>query len=460
LGEGLKLTDAIKRFNNPRPLFRFTTIFITTTIACRWRSELSGRADFHYFKEMPMNPTTRRGHSVFTPRQAGFLFITIIYVLLIVSCGTVPTRNPLPEELGNQARIPGIPKARTWGDASPPWMDKFFALSEEELKATYPGVYGTEHNYLAISGGGENGAFSAGFLQGWSETGTRPEFTAITGVSTGALISPFAFLGSDHDSTLKEIYTGVSTKDIFIKRNLLVGLTSDALADTDPLFKLIQKYVTPEIREALAAEARRGRLLNVATTNLDAGRPVIWNLTRIAASEHPHALELIHKILLASASIPVAFPPVFIDVEANGQQYDEIHVDGGGASQVFLYPLGIDWQRVMKKVDVQGTPNVYLLRNARLNPMWQTVEPKLTKIANRTIGSLIRTQGIGDMYRVYLGAKRDGMDYHLAYIPDDFKEEPNEPFDREYMTNLYNLGYRLAKEGGAWRKSPPGAEVE
>lgn len=407
-----------------------------------------------------MIPTNPRGHSVFPPRQAGALVLAFLSILLMVGCGTVPTRNPLPEELGDQALIPGIPKARTWGDSAPPWMEAFFALSEEEIKATYPGIYGTAHHYLAISGGGANGAFSAGFLAGWSETGTRPEFTAVTGVSTGALISPFAFLGSDYDATLKEIYTGISTKDILIKRNVLVGLTSDAMADTYPLLKLIQKYVTPEIREALAAEFRRGRLLNVGTTNLDAGRPVIWNLTRIAASDHPEALELIHKILLASASIPVAFPPVLIQVEANGQGFDEMHVDGGGASQIFLYPLGIDWHRVVQKVNVQGTPHVFLLRNARLNPVWQTVEPKVTEIAARSIDSLIRTQGIGDMYQVYLGTKRDGLDYNLAYIPNDFKEKPQEAFDREYMTKLYAIGHRQAKEGGNWRKFPPGAEVE
>ena len=160
---------------------------------------------------------------------------------------------------------------------------------------------------------------------------------------------------------------------------------------------------------------------------------MIWNLTRIAASEDPKSLELIHKILLASASIPVAFPPVFFEVEANGQRYDEIHVDGGGASQIFLYPIGIDWKRVEEKLNVQGTSKVYLLRNARLGPGWQTVEPKVTTIAGRTIGSLIRTQGIGDMYRVYLAAKRDGMDYHLAYIPDDFNEQPKEAFDRVHI---------------------------
>ena len=392
--------------------------------------------------------------------QSGVLVMVSVYCLLIVGCGTVPTRNPIPEDLANQAIIPGIPKAWFWGDASPPWMEAWFDMSEEEIKTRYPGVYGKTHSYLAISGGGANGAFSAGFLRGWTETGTRPEFTAVAGVSTGALISPFAFLGSQYDATLQEIYTGVSTKDILTKRNLLVGLTSDAMADTAPLLKLIQKYVTSEIRQALAAEFGRGRLLTVATTNLDAGRPVIWNITRIAASDHPKALELIHKVLLASASIPVAFPPVFIEVEANGQRYDELHVDGGGESQIYLYPLGLDWGKVVKKLNVQGTPGVYLLRNARLNSDWQTVEPTVTKIANRTIGSLIRTQGIGDMYRVYLGVKRDGLDYHLAYIPDTFTEKPNEPFDREYMTKLFDLGYRQAKEGGSWRKFPPGAELE
>ncbi len=392
--------------------------------------------------------------------RAGILLIGFLHSLFIVGYGTVPTRNPIPEELGNEAIIPGIPKAKAWGDESPPWAEAWFSRTEEQIKKRYPGLYGGELSYLAISGGGANGAFTAGFLLGWTESGNRPEFTMVTGVSTGALISPFAFLGSKYDATLKEIYTGISTKDILTERNLFVGLSSDALADTAPLMTLIQKYVTPDIIKALATEFRKGRQLNVGTTNLDAGRPVIWNLTRIAASEDPKSLELIHKILLASASIPVAFPPVFFEVEANGQRYDEIHVDGGGASQIFLYPIGIDWKRVEEKLNVQGTSKVYLLRNARLGPAWQTVEPKVTSIAGRTIGSLIRTQGIGDMYRVYLAAKRDGMDYHLAYIPDDFTEQPNEAFDRPYMTKLFDLGYRQAKGGGGWKKYPPGAEVE
>ena len=372
---------------------------------------------------------------------------------------TGPPRKSLPQEFSEHAVIPSIPRARMWGDVAPPFSEEWFAMSQEEVQLQYPGIYGKEHSYLAISGGGANGAFGAGLLLGWTASGTRPEFTMVTGISTGALIAPFAFLGSAYDGPLKEIYTGVSTKDIFTKRDLLTGLTSDAMADTRPLQYLISKYVTPQMMEALGGEFRTGRVLWIGTTNLDAGRPVIWNISRIAASGKPGALELIHKVLLASASIPVAFPPVLIEVEAGGQCYDELHVDGGGASQIFLYPLDVDWGRLMKKLNVQGTPKAYLIRNARFLADWKTVTPTLASIASRSIGSLLRTQGIGDMYRVYLGTKRDGLSYHLAYIPDDFTDQPREPFDTEHMRKLFNLAYNMAKEGYPWLNHPPGAEV-
>ena len=149
-----------------------------------------------------------------------------------------------------------------------------------------------------------------------------------------------------------------------------------------------------------------------------------------------------------------------IEVEADGQRYDELHVDGGGSSQVFLYPLGIDWNRVEQKLKVRGTPKAYLIRNARFRADYKTVTPSVASIAGRSIDSLLRTQGIGDMYRVYLGTKRDGLSYHLALIPDDFTDQPKEIFDTEYMRKLFDVGYRLAKEGYPWLKYPPGAEVQ
>ena len=392
--------------------------------------------------------------------QTGIVVLMSLCTLVLCEgCGTVPARTPLSEELSQVAKIPGIPHARMWGDEAPPWAKDWNQKLPEELKEEYPALFGNPHEYLAISGGGANGAFAVGLLLGWTASGSRPDFEIVTGISTGALIAPFAFLGSDYDSTLKEIYTGISTKDILSKRNPFIGLSSDAMADSTPLLNLIQKYVTPTVLKNLGKEYQKGRQLSVATTNLDAGRPVIWNLTRIAASGHPKALELTHKVLLASASIPVAFPPVLIEVEAQGQPYDELHVDGGGASQIYLYPLGIDWRHVTEALNVTGAPNVYLIRNARLDPDFEPVEPKVPALAERTIGSLIRTQGIGDMYRVYLGAQRDGINYNLAYIPAEFHEPSNEPFDPEYMTKLFHLGYNLAKDGYQWQTAPPGFRV-
>lgn len=163
-------------------------------------------------------------------------------------------------------------------------------------------------------------------------------------------------------------------------------------------------------------------------------------------------------MLLASASIPGAFPPVYIEVDANGQRYDEMHVDGGASSQVFLYPAALDWRELSAQLGIKGEGRVYVIRNAELAPDWQAVKPKLAPISGRTISSLIRTQGTGDLYRIYLGTQRDGLDYNLASIPGDFDEKPTEPFDPEYMQKLFDLGYRLAKAGYPWGKAPPGLE--
>jgi hypothetical protein len=151
-------------------------------------------------------------------------------------------------------------------------------------------------------------------------------------------------------------------------------------------------------------------------------RPVIWRLGAIANSGHPDALELIRKILLASASIPAMFAPVLIPVEVDGKQYDELHVDGGAASQMFLYPVGIDYDEVLERLAVPGRPKVYVIRNSRLAPMYKHIPNRLIPIAGRSLQSLVRTQGIGDLYRMYMQTCRDGLDFNLAYIPAEFRQ--------------------------------------
>ena len=319
---------------------------------------------------------------------------------IIQGCASAPKRNPLPEAYSEIAQIPGIPYARFWGDELPYFLenDEFIAEVRARWKAA-PKETRRSPAYLAISGGGENGAFGAGLLVGWTEVGNRPPFRIVTGISTGGLIAPFAFLGPDYDPQLKGIYTAYSAKDLVRRRGWLELLRSDSIVSTEPLQELIAEYVDERMVRAIAAEFEKGRALMVGTTDLDAGRPVIWNLTRIAASGDPKALDLIRKVMLASASIPGAFPPVYIEIEARGQRYDEIHVDGGTTSQVFLYPAALDWSQFAEELGLSTEDQrLYVIRNGRLTSQWETIRPRLAPIALRSIGTLITTQGVGDLY--------------------------------------------------------------
>jgi hypothetical protein len=382
--------------------------------------------------------------------------LIIVWVILIIGavlqgCATPPMRGiPLPQELSTSATIPDIPDARRWGDERPSGLDAWLSLPKKDLRARYAGVMNRPHSYLVISGGGADGAYGAGLLCGWTDHGTRPEFQIVTGISTGALIAPFAFLGSDYDPLLREVYTRYSTRDLVAPRSLWQIIRSDSAMDTTPLRSLIAQYFNDDVIKAIAAEGRRGRSLLVGTSNLDAARPVIWDITRIADSGAPGARDLIHDVILASASIPGAFPPVLIEVEANGQLYDEMHVDGGVMGQLFFGGKGINWDIVFERLGVVGKPALYLIRNGRLRESWESVEPRLLPVVSRTVSSLIRTQGIGDLAKVYILAEKYQFNLELAHIPEDFTIEPTEPFDREYMRALFELGYERARTGRPW----------
>lgn len=311
-------------------------------------------------------------------------------------------------------------------------------------------------NVLAISAGGENGAFTAGLLNGWTARGDRPEFNAVTGVSTGALIAPLAFLGPHYDQVLTTTYTSVTQRDIFHRRSLLRGLVTDAFTDTGPLVRMTSRYVDRPLLKAIAAEYAKGRLLLVGTTNLDTGEPVIWNMTAIAASQDPHALELFRKVLLASAAIPGVFPPVMIDVTVDGVRYQEMHVDGAVSTQVFAYPPGL---RLAEQVPGAGTERrltLYVLQNSQMGPTWASVRRRALPIAAHAISTLMRAQGLGDLERIYVLAQRDHVDYRLAFIPKSFVAARKEPFDTAYMRSLYRTGYDFGAAGVSWRNTPPG----
>jgi hypothetical protein len=331
------------------------------------------------------------------------------------------------------------------------------ALSKEQQWLISQGRRGGElppAYFLAISGGGDDGAFGAGILSGWSAAGTRPQFKAVTGISTGALIAPFAFLGPKYDYVLQRVYTTTGPKDIFKKRGIVEGILGDAMADTRPLAGIIASYVTRSLLDEIAAEYAKGRMLLVGTTNLDTLEPVVWNMTAIAASKKADAVPLFRSVLLASAAMPGAFPPVMIDVNVDGKRYAEMHVDGGTASQVFFYP---------PSMSLAGAPPrkraLYVIRNARIDADWLSVERRTLSIATRAIASLTRTQGIGDLYRIYSTTQRDGIDFNLAFIPPTFNELHREQFDTGYMRALFEVGRSMATNGFPWAKLPPGYDA-
>jgi len=383
---------------------------------------------------------------------------TAVLLLLVQGC-TFPSRLPaVPDNLTTKASVPGITNVRYWMDLDPkPLIREVLASIGREreflVRSGYQGLL-PGGGGLAVSGGGDNGAFGAGLLVGWTAAGNRPTFKIVTGISTGALIAPFAFLGPDYDERLKSVFTNVSAKDIFEERSVLAALWDDAMADTEPLWRLVERHINEEMLRAIAKEYQKGRLLFVATTNLDARRPVIWNMGAIAESRHPRALRLFRSILIASAAIPGAFPPVMIDVEVGDQRFQEMHVDGGAMAQAFLYPPSLHADE--KHLKVRRGRKAYIIRNARLDPNWASVDRRTLDIAGRAITSLIHTQGIGDLYQLYLITKRDGIDFNLAFISSDFKVERKEPFDTNYMRKLFDHGYKLARKGYPWQKYPPG----
>ena len=332
--------------------------------------------------------------------------------------------------------------------------------TDEDFRSKEPAIFEKPHAYLAISGGADKGAYGAGLLVGWTKNGTRPEFTMVTGVSTGALIAPFAFLGSDYDKQLQDVFTHTSTKDILKERSFSDYITNDGITDSAPLKKLIAHYIDNDFVEAIARESKIGRQLSIGTVNLEAGRAVTWNISAIAMSEHPGKVDLIHSILLASASIPIEFSPVMIPVESNGKIYHEMHVDGGVGSQVFLYPEKMDWKKVIKRYKVTGKPEVYVIRNAFIDPGYQTIEHDLISITGRAIDLLIKNQSIGDIYKIYSLCKRDNLHFNLIYMPSTFKESSNEFFDPIYMTKLFKFAENMAIEGVPWKNKPPGFDVK
>ncbi len=247
----------------------------------------------------------------------------------------------------------------------------------------------------------------------------------------------------------------MSGEDIYRKRGLVGTLRSGAAADNSPLRRLVEHYVTEAMLDDIAREHLKGRRLLIGTTNLDAERPVVWDIGAIATSGQPGRIRLVQDILVASAAIPGVFPPVRIKVQVEGKTRDELHVDGGTSNQAFLFPRILSLRALDKTQGRHVNRSLYIIRNGKVTPEYSVVKPKLGSIVGRSVSSLIKTQGVGDLYRMYTNAKRDGIAFNAIWVPATFTRTEPEPFDPDYMQALFDLGYRMGGTGIPWAHQPP-----
>jgi hypothetical protein len=387
--------------------------------------------------------------------------ILAIQGVFVAGCAA-PPRHAVPKELAAEATPVGMTAVRDFGDQASSVLQASLMEAARQARAADPrdllDATGAA-NVLALSSGGPNGAFGAGFLCGWTETGTRPTFRLVTGISAGALIAPFAFLGPEYDPVLKTVFTTISARRVYREKSLWEILwDAQSLADSNPLAELIASHVDQNVLAGVAAQHRLGRRLLIGTTNLDAGRLVIWDMGAIANSPQPGALELFRKVMLASASIPVAFPPVRFDVEARGRHYDELHVDGGAVTQVFFYGSALDLAATRRDADVPESPpmHLYVIRNGQLAAPWEVTPARLLPIATRTLDGMINAQVVGDLYRIYTVVLRDAIDFNLACMADGCENKSAGPFDQQEMKRLFELGYEAGRGPYRWHKVPPG----
>ncbi|MEI8350554.1 MAG: patatin-like phospholipase family protein [Candidatus Omnitrophota bacterium] len=391
--------------------------------------------------------------------------IFLVSALSIQGCASIRPRNAVPIDFSGEVAISGMPDIRSDIDNPNPIVIQKSLIDsfKEEAQFDYPAnKFGIKtYPVLAISSGGPNGAYGAGFLKGWSEEGSRPLFKIITGVSSGAIIALCAFLGKEYDDQLEKFFTTMSTKDIMKQNNLFSILFGESFMSPAPLVKKVSAIVDDKLIAKVAEEHRRGRRLFIGTVNLDAQKFVVWDMGALACKRSPDSLQMFRKILLASSAVPMLFPPTYFKVtSATGELYDEMHVDGGAMREVFYIDQltkNMEGADKISGIDLSKyRPQIYILITNYMSPNRQQVKNNLVNIGKRSLEALQAEAYIGDIYRLFAFTQKKGLDFNLAYIPLDYKPNPKEAFDIKEMQRLFKRGYDDAMNGYKWHKVPLG----
>jgi len=372
--------------------------------------------------------------------------VSVLAMLLIVGCSSAP-RTPYTAAEQATAVIPNMASVRASADAPVPVL----------LQSVCPNFIPTAARtaaptYLAVSGGGADGAYGAGVLSGWTATGARPEFTVVSGASTGALIAPFAFLGPSYDDALRQAYTTGAAQTLLSSPSLVPLLVGSGIFGNERLRQLVAQFVDGPFLARIAAEYAKGRCLVVVTTDLDAQRPVIWDMGRIASYGSKASLELFRDVLTASASVPVVFPPILIDADANGRRIQEMHVDGSVMAPVFTMPAAFLLGSARPQHPIRL--NIYILMNNTIDPDFRVVPLKNVDIAGQTVSTMIKNKTRAIIFRTSEFAKQNGLGFNLTYL-DAKGLSCGVEFDTGCMRRLYEYGYEKARSDRLWQTVPP-----
>jgi hypothetical protein len=363
----------------------------------------------------------------------------VLGVALLGGCASDP-RTPFTESDEMTAVAISAPNIRYWADAT--------ASAVQGVARPAVVQKGRPFVYLALSGGGGSGAYGAGVLNGWSESGTRPEFTIVSGVSTGALIAPFAFLGPDYDDRLRQVYTNGEAQRLIGEPNPLGAVFGPGIFSRERLRRLVERYLDDDLIRAIAREDQKGRRLLVVTTNLDAQRAVVWDMGAIATSGEPKAFDLFREVLAASASVPVVFAPQLINVEANNKVFQEMHADGTLSAPVYTLPDAMLFGG--KPILRAARPALYVIVNGRIDPGFAVVPDQVEAIAAQSLSTLNRVGTKAVLAQTYNVAIREGLSFHLSYIDRDHPDSGGTGFETDAMRNLYDYGQQKARSGAFW----------
>jgi hypothetical protein len=364
-------------------------------------------------------------------------------LLGLIGCADLP-RQPDPPMGAQDATLPGFDETVRYVADS----QATFRMRSKQVTARLQERTGERAlNILSLSGGGAGGSFGAGVLMGWTRQGTRPDFDIVTGVSVGALYAPFAFLGSSWDEQMVQAFPR-SRLEHLLRGSLASTLFGASLYRGKPLHDLVDGLVTVQLLQAVARESSTGRVLLVATTNLDTQEAVIWDLGAIARQGDDHARALFRDVLIAATSIPGIFPPVMIQVQQAGSTYQEMHADAATTTSLFVAPEAALFP--MESVQWLRGDNLYLIINGQLDSPHQTTQLGTLPVIKRGLAALAHSAMRSDFALTYGFAVRNQMNVHVAYIPDQYPYGGQLDFRYDDVRALFDYAETCAASDQLW----------